>query len=85
MEHNQHRRLAEIEAELVHTAENFVSTVKPVFAGLHPAVQGAALADLLAMWIAGHEPEVREKLLELHIEGVRALVPHNDPRSSGHG
>lgn len=83
---NARRRPARSEDEqAVLTVENLVSTVKPVFAGLPPPVQGAALADLLAMWIAGHEPELREKLLELHIEGVRALVPHNDPRSSGHG
>jgi hypothetical protein len=67
-----------------HTAENLVDTIKPAFAGLPPAVQGAALADLLAIWIAGHDPELREKVLEIHIEGVRALVPHNDPRQQ-HG
>lgn len=74
------RPAASADERMVNTAEDIVDTVKPVFAGAHPAIQGAALADLLAKFIAGHDPELREKVLELHIEGVRELVPHNDPR-----
>jgi hypothetical protein len=46
-------------------------------------VQGAALADLLAIWLAGHvnsddpdhSDDIREALLEAHIKAVRALIP----------
>lgn len=50
----------------------------------HPAqVQGATLAQLLAIWLAGHvlpgRPELTEKLREelllMHVESVRRLVP----------
>lgn len=53
------------------------SRVKPLLAGKHPAVQGAALAELLSLWLAGHPAEVREQLLENHIDTVRKLVPAN--------
>lgn len=63
----------------VHEAEKLEEQVRPLFAGHQAPIQGAALAGLLASWLAGHHPEVRERLIELHIEGVRALIPYNDP------
>jgi hypothetical protein len=60
---------------------------RPLFAGKPSPVQGAALADLLAMWLAGHfdanDPEseateqIRETMLELHLRAVRDLIPVN--------
>jgi hypothetical protein len=60
-------------------AEMLADQCRGLFAGLHPGVQGAALAELLATWIAGHRPEVRERIFVIHVEGVRALIPHVDP------
>jgi len=65
--------------------EALVEAVRPLFAGKRPGIQGAALADLLAMWLAGHvirdDPEaserLREQMLELHLRAVGALVPVN--------
>jgi hypothetical protein len=57
--------------------------IHPLLAGLPPQVQGAALADLLATWLAGHEPELREALLDLHIHTVRELVPINEAMRRG--
>jgi hemerythrin len=62
-----------------------VQTIGSLLVGKDPDVQGAALADLLAMWLAGHvqlgDPEqtkrMREKLLEMHIEAVKALIDIN--------
>jgi hypothetical protein len=63
-----------------------VKAARPLFAGKPSEVQGAALADLLAMWLAGHldqsgDPEetdrIRETALELHLAAVRALIPVN--------
>jgi hypothetical protein len=64
-----------------------VEAVRPLFKGKAPEVQGAALADLLAMWLAGHfdanDPEsaateqIRETMLELHLRAVRDLIPVN--------
>jgi len=69
------------------SAEALVKKIMPLLKGKPPEVQGAALADLLAMWLAGHldrsDPEgektalLREATLELHLMAVRALIPIN--------
>jgi len=56
-----------------------------LFAGEDRTVQGAALADMLARWLAGHvvfgDPKatavLREEILRIHLETVRKLVPVN--------
>lgn len=60
-----------------HEAARLCALIAPLLAGRGPGVQGAALADLLAMWIAGHNPDAREELLKNHVEAVRTLVPLN--------
>ena len=52
--------------------------IKPVLAGQPPELQGAVLADLLSLFIAGHAPQLREEILALHIETVRQLVPASE-------
>jgi hypothetical protein len=69
------------------SVEALVRKIMPLLKGKSPEVQGAALADLLAMWLAGHldrdDPEgektrlIREATLELHLMAVRALIPIN--------
>jgi hypothetical protein len=46
----------------------------PLLAGKGPDVQGVALANLLAMWIAGHPKEARLFMLKLHMALVLDLV-----------
>jgi hypothetical protein len=62
--------------------ESLVMSVKPILAGHDPAVQGGALADLTALWLAGHQAgedsdAVREDLLDMFIDYVRQLIPVN--------
>jgi len=54
-----------------------VERIKPILSGAHPAVVGVALAELVAIFIAGHQVdrEAHEGLLALHAETVRDLVP----------
>jgi hypothetical protein len=59
------------------TALRLAARIRPMLAGYHPAEQGAALADLLAIWLAGYPADLREALLAHHIEQVRELVPAN--------
>ena len=54
---------------------------KTLFAGGDPDVVGAALADLLAIWITSHHAEnrnatslMRARLMRFHIKSVRQLV-----------
>jgi hypothetical protein len=57
----------------------------PLLSGQPPEVQGAALADLLATWLAGHVVEgdaaatstLREEMLAEHMHIVRQLIPIN--------
>ena len=53
--------------------------IKPILAGQSPDKQGAALAELLSIFIAGHHPDLREEQLELLLATVRRLMPCNDP------
>lgn len=55
-----------------------VETVRPILAGLGPDIQGAVIADLLAIWLAGHSPALRDDLLEWHITQVRGLIDTNE-------
>jgi hypothetical protein len=48
--------------------------VRPLLHGHPPEVQGAVLADLLSLFIAGHHPALREEILQEHIKIVRELV-----------
>jgi hypothetical protein len=62
-----------------------VEAIRPILARHPAAVQGAALADCLAIWLAGHHvpgdedatSTMRAELLALHCGSVRELVPVN--------
>jgi hypothetical protein len=72
--------------EMATLSERLVAKICPILQGNPPEVQSAALADLLAMWLAGHfviedrpgTTELREQLLAEHIKVVRALVEPNE-------
>lgn len=51
-----------------------VREVSKLLAGKHPSVQGACLAELVGMWLAGHEKQVRENLLGLHTDAARSMA-----------
>jgi hypothetical protein len=65
--------------------EELMAAIRPLLAGKSAAVQGAVLADLLSLWLAGHvvadDPKatkrIRENLLELHLEAMWRLVEVN--------
>lgn len=57
-----------------------IEVIGAMFEGQHPAVIGAALADLTSIWIAGHHPIKRGDVLALHIEAVAKLLPINAKR-----
>jgi len=60
-----------------------VNKCYPLLHGQPPEVVGAALADLLAIWLAGHvvlgdekaTEAARERRLAEHIISVRGLIP----------
>jgi hypothetical protein len=56
-------------------ASSISAQIEPLLHGRGPELQGAVLADLLAMFIAGHHPGLREEILQMHIGAVRGLIP----------
>lgn len=66
-------------------AAMLVNFIKPILAGNEPEVQGAVLADLLAIWLAGHAPPVRETVLRAHICGMWDLIAINEKLIFGEG
>lgn len=66
-------------------AEQLVERAKPIFAGQPFEIIGAALADLVAIWLASHvyrdmpgtTDAMREGLLADLVDTVRKLVPVN--------
>lgn len=51
--------------------------IAPLLSGRGPGVQGALLADMVAMWVAGHAPELRDQVLDAHVDLVRRLMVIN--------
>lgn len=56
-------------------ALDLASEIEPMMKGHDAGVQGAALAQLLAIWVCGHPEEAREGLIEMHLVGVRSMIP----------
>lgn len=61
--------------EAVQRARLLIEKVRPLFANQGPEVQGPALVELVALFVAGHAPQERDALLTLHVDTVRTLVP----------
>ena len=63
-------------------ALSLAARIKPLLAGKHPAMQGATLAELTAIWLHGHcilgneaeTQELRLKLLDEQIKCIRGLL-----------
>lgn len=65
---------------MTETVKERTQMIRPHLAGLHHAVQGAVLADLTAMWLAGHYqggPRTIEALFDMHIAKVHELIGVN--------
>jgi hypothetical protein len=71
--------------EISSLAEKVWPVVARLLRGRPPAVQGWALADLTATWLAGHAVEgdpaatyaLRERFLKEHVRAIRELIPIN--------
>lgn len=62
-------------AKVAEACDAIVAACRPIFAGKSPTVQGAALADLVAIWVAGHQDtEARANMIALHTQTVCRLV-----------
>jgi hypothetical protein len=66
-------------------AQELVARIAPLLHGQGSSVQGATLADLVAMWLAGHHPSIREQAMDNWLRTVGALIPLNEERIVGEG
>jgi hypothetical protein len=81
-------RLDDAAANMAVESQYLVERIGRILHGRDPAVQSAALADLLAMWLAGHvvpgDPaetdRLRSDLLRDHVRLVADLVRPNAER-----
>ena len=69
--------------ELSAESDAIVEQIKPFLAGRLPPLQGVVIAELLAIWLAGHPPEMRKSLLRAQNDATRALVSIWHPRIWG--
>jgi acyl transferase domain-containing protein len=70
------------EAALSAAIDALVEAIRPILAGQPSPAIGAALGELVAMFIAGHfsgdradTDNFRESMISAHVNLVRALVP----------
>ena len=68
----------------VREVADLVDRIRKHLRGKRPELQGAVLCDLVAMYVAGHHPTLRDDVLEIHINTVRALVPANEAALFAH-
>jgi len=63
--------------EMTHKSDALVERIRPILAGHidDPEVVGATLAHLLAIFVAAHNPELRENSLTMVIDCAKSLVP----------
>jgi hypothetical protein len=59
-------------------AEKLTDKIGELLHGRGPEIQGAALADLVAIFFAGHHPALREESIEHWITCMRNLIPVNE-------
>jgi hypothetical protein len=48
--------------------------IQPMLQGKGPEIQGSVLADLVAVYFAGHAPEIREECIDLWFVTMRAMI-----------
>jgi hypothetical protein len=69
-------------------SQELCAKIAPLLANNEPEVQSAALADLAAMWLAGHfvhddragTRKLRQLLLHEHIKLIQQLIPLNEQK-----
>ena len=64
--------------EVTIRSQGLVARMMPILAGNDPGTQGVALADLLAVWLVCHEPNMREEVLTNFLELMRDLLSVNE-------
>ena len=68
------------EERVVRDALSLARELSVLLRGRGPDVQGACLAELVSLWLVGHQEEVRRAVFEPWLELVWELVAFNHPQ-----
>ena len=61
--------------ERIDRAEHICNQIVPLLRGQGPDVQGVVLANIVALWLAGHHPALRGEVIKQWSELMHNLVP----------
>jgi len=64
--------------EEIASVEAIVACCRPILSGHPPEVQGAAIADILSIFITAHAPHLREMAMEQLVRTATKLIPINE-------
>lgn len=70
-------------AQALKDVQRLVKQIMPILRGKGPDVQGAVLADLASLWVAGHAPVIRDDVMKMHFQAIRDLVPESEKQLFG--
>ena len=62
-------------SEIIATRDVIVERIRPLLADHNPIVQGLVLSELVAVFLAGHPPELRPPLLRMLVKTIEDLTP----------
>ena len=57
--------------------DRIVEAIRPIIGGKPPQIQGAVIADLLSIFIAGHHPLIRDQVMKETVDCARSLIEPN--------
>lgn len=60
--------------EATRVSDELIEKIRPLLAGHPPALQGIVVVELLAIWLAGHDPVYRDTLLMLQLKTLPELI-----------
>ncbi|WP_456852025.1 hypothetical protein [Bradyrhizobium sp. USDA 4501] len=66
------------EIDVAQHADALRQIIERLLHGRGPAVQGAVLVDLVAMYFAGHHPAMREECIAEFVKAMREMIPINE-------
>jgi hypothetical protein len=68
-------RQNQVSRELTSESDELVDKIRPVLAHRSPMLQGAVIAELMAIWLGGHRHECREEMFKILVDVAREMIP----------
>jgi hypothetical protein len=75
---NRERRL-QLAYELTAESEDLIEQISKLLAHRNPTLQGSVIAELLAIFIAGHHPRMRREMFDATMEAAIRMIDLHDP------